>query len=397
MTRVRSAIPAVAASVLAAFMLGLFLANSLVGADVAPPGKAEAPQKPKPGQSGLLLRPLVDLSSMTPEKFVENISTVGPEKIHKPWTSPITALPPHARRDVKGLTEMEVRDYMLQVRRMFDQGNSIPVSNVGLVSTEDGPVRRPNFNHVAVFSNDVAHVYLLVQRELGDKDWAYFSIVQDRTTDPPSDYYGRMDSENKVSYRGARCYRCHSSGPLAIHAARADLVSDARLAAAISKHIAAQPQSRFVFWKGDLPPDYGKPLALGACTKCHDTDGDRAPLFKVHEHPIRVLVDYGYMPPNRRLTAEELAELKAWLDPLADWKTVNDEPDDAIVADCKGYIEKLPKTEQADLATLKYHVNGKGGNAVTVNVLTGDMRWTHLLTYDEKHKRTDVLKYVPGK
>jgi hypothetical protein len=26
-----------------------------------------------------------------------------------------------------------------------------------------------------------------------------------------------------------------------------------------------------------------------------------------------VLVDFGYMPPNRRLNPEEIAELKAWL------------------------------------------------------------------------------------
>ena len=56
------------------------------------------------------------------------------------------------------------------------------------------------------------------------------------------------------------------------------------------------------------------PLALEACTECHDSGGDRAPLFKVHAHPIRVLVDYGYMPVKHRLTPEELAELKAWLE-----------------------------------------------------------------------------------
>jgi hypothetical protein len=42
--------------------------------------------------------------------------------------------------------------------------------------------------------------------------------------------------------------------------------------------------------------------------------GRRAPLFKVHAHPIRVLVDYGYMPVKHRLTPQELAELKAWLE-----------------------------------------------------------------------------------
>jgi hypothetical protein len=36
-------------------------------------------------------------------------------------------------------------------------------------------------------------------------------------------------------------------------------------------------------------------------------------LHQLQSHSIRVLVDFGYMPPNRRLTAPEVAELKAWL------------------------------------------------------------------------------------
>ncbi|HEX2747522.1 MAG TPA: cytochrome c, partial [Verrucomicrobiales bacterium] len=109
--------------------------------------------------------------------------------------------------------------------------------------------------------------------------------------------------------------KCHSSGPLAIHPARADLVSDPPLAAAISKHIADGPRSRFYFPPEEkAAPDYGQPLALKFCSRCHDEDGDRAPLFKTHSHPIRVLVDFGYMPPNRRLKADEIQELKTWLE-----------------------------------------------------------------------------------
>jgi len=395
MNRYRIAVAIVAAPVLAAWLWGLCPSRPFV-ANAAPPEKADASRKLDPGKSGLLLRPLVDLSSMTPEKFAENIDTVGLEEIRKPWTTPIVALPPHARRDVKALTEMEVGDYMLQVRRMFDQGKSIPVSDVGLISTEDGPVRRANFNYVAVFANDVANVYLLVQREFGDNHWAYFSIVQDRTTDPPSDHYGRIDGD-KVSFRGARCYRCHSSGPLAIHPARPDLVSDAKLMEAINKHIVEQPQSRFVFWKGDPPPDYGKPLAMKACAKCHDTDADRGPLFKVHEHPIRVLVDHGYMPPNRRLTPEELAELRAWLDPLADWKATKEAPDEKVVSDHKAYIEQLPQAERAGVGSVSYYVDGTGQHAAAILVRLGDTQWTHLLVYDKKSKRTDVQKFAGGK
>ena len=61
-------------------------------------------------------------------------------------------------------------------------------------------------------------------------------------------------------------------------------------------------------------PSQGKPLALEACTACHSEDGMRAPLYQVHSHPIRVLVDFGHMPPDAPLSSEEVAELKAWLD-----------------------------------------------------------------------------------
>ena len=211
------------------------------------------------------------------------------------------------------MTEQEVKAYMFQVRNLFDQGAAVPISDVGLISTQEDIVRRPMFNHISAFANAVARVYLLVQKTNQQKEWGYFSIVQDLTVEPALDYYAEIKGA-EVKLEGTSCYKCHSSGPLAIHPARADLVSDAPLAAAISEHIATQPLSRFHFPEGEHPPDYGKPLALKFCSKCHDTDADRAPLFKAHSHPIRVLVDFGYMPPKRRLNPDEIAELKAWLE-----------------------------------------------------------------------------------
>lgn len=266
-----------------------------------------------PTQTGLLLQPPLDLSSFTTEQFNTLSSSVGLEKIHKKWTSPVTTLPPHPRADVHGLTEDEVKSYMLQVRHLFDEGGAVPISDVGLISTQEDVIRRPMLNHISAFSNSVARVYLLVQKTSTDKGWGYFSIVQDLTLDPPLDYFADLNG-GKVKFEGISCYKCHSSGPLAIHPTRADLLNDPPLAAAISQHIADQPRSRFYFPKNETPPDYGKPLTLKACTKCHDTDGDRAALFKVHSHPMRVLVDFGYMPPKRRLTTDEIAELKAWLE-----------------------------------------------------------------------------------
>ena len=294
--------------------LGLAPLAPLHGGEVPKATESAAPAGWKPvdsTQSGLLLQPPLDLSQFTREEFAAVSGTVGPEKIRKPWTSAVSARP-----DVHGLTESEVKDYMREVHRLFDQGAANPVSDVGLISTQEDVIRRPMYNHIAAFSNQTARVYLLVQHPAGEKDWHYFSIVQDLTTEPPTDYFGRFKGreDREVKFEGTSCYKCHSSGPLAIHPVRADLVSDAALAAALSGFIADQPRSRFHFPPDDPPSDYGKPLALKACTKCHDPDGDRAPLFKVQAHPIRVLVDYGYMPPKRRLTPGELAELKAWFE-----------------------------------------------------------------------------------
>jgi hypothetical protein len=264
-------------------------------------------------KSGLLLEPPLDLGSLTREKFIEMSSTIGKDKIGKQWTSPVVTLPTHARSGQMGLTHDEVKAYMLEAKRLFDEGKSVPVSDVGLISTQEDIIRRPMLNHVAGFVNSDVRAYLLVQRTSTDKGWSYFSIVQDLSLDPPLDYFGEIKKEG-VKFEATSCYKCHSSGPLAIHPTRADLVLDAKLAAALNQHIAGQPRSRFYIPDDAKQSDYGKPLELKFCARCHAEDGRRAPLFKNQSHPIRVLVDFGYMPPNRRLRAEEIAELKAWLE-----------------------------------------------------------------------------------
>ena len=124
--------------------LGLFL---LPGAGALHAAESQAPAGWKPvasTQSGLLLEPPLDLSWFTTDEFERVSATVGPEKIRKTWTTAVTALPPHPRPEVKGLTEQEVEDYMGQVRRLFDEGAANPVSDVGLISTQEDafPQRR---------------------------------------------------------------------------------------------------------------------------------------------------------------------------------------------------------------------------------------------------------------
>lgn len=263
--------------------------------------------------TGLLLEPALTLPEFTREKFIAAMNTVGPERIHKPWTNPVVTLPPHPRANVKGLTHDEVKAYMLETRRLFETGNSVPTSEVGLISTQEDVIRRPMLNHIAAFSNAVVRAYLLVQKTSTDEHWAYFGIVQDLTVSPVLDYFAEV-KKTGPKFEGTSCYKCHSSGPLAIHPAREDLVIDARLATAIGDHIAEQPRSEFYFPPDSPKPPTGTKLTLKFCARCHDDDADRGPLYQVHSHPIRVMVDFGYMPPNRRLKAEEIAELKAWLE-----------------------------------------------------------------------------------
>ncbi|MCA9188336.1 MAG: hypothetical protein R3E01_35325 [Pirellulaceae bacterium] len=263
--------------------------------------------------TGLLLEPPLELAWFTRERFVKESSNIGAEKIQKVWTSPVKRFPPHQGKTGAGLSEDDVKTYMRQAKAWFDQGNAIPVSDVGLVSTQEDVIRQPMLNHIAAFENEMVRAYLLVQRTLSDTGWGYFSIVQDLTVEPPQDYFAQIHPD-RVQFEATSCYKCHSSGPLAIHPAREDLVLDAKLAAALNEHIATQPRSQFFFPSYSPKPATGKPLTLEFCSQCHDHQGTRATLFQLHAHSIRVLVDFGYMPPDERLTPEQIQELKNWLE-----------------------------------------------------------------------------------
>ena len=263
--------------------------------------------------TGLLLEPPVDLSGFTHEEFVRISSSVGPEKINKAWTSPVVPLPPHVGSTPSGLSEKEIKDYMRQAHRLFDTGKAVPVSDVGLVSTQEDVIRRPMFNHVSAFSNEVANVYLLVQKTVEGDGWGVFSIVQDLTVNPPINYFSEIKG-SEVRLEAVSCYKCHVSGPLAIHPTREDLVNDPALLVAFNEHLVEQPIGRMYYPDHDPAPVYGEPMQLKFCGKCHADDGERAALYRDHSHSIRVLTDFGYMPPKRRLSPEEINELKVWLE-----------------------------------------------------------------------------------
>ncbi|MCA9151072.1 MAG: hypothetical protein KDA92_17295, partial [Planctomycetales bacterium] len=77
-------------------------------------------------QTGLLLEPPLTLPELTRERFIELVSTVGKERIGRPWTSPVTKLPAHQRTAVQGLTHEEVQAYMVQAKQLFDEGRAVP-------------------------------------------------------------------------------------------------------------------------------------------------------------------------------------------------------------------------------------------------------------------------------
>jgi hypothetical protein len=268
---------------------------------------------PKSLGTGLPFLPDLDLAKFTKEDFIRASSTVGTNRIRKEWSSPCAALPPHSRKDIHGLTTNEVKQYMTDAKRLFDDGKAIPVSDTGLISSQEDVIRRPMLNHISAFSNEVARVYLLVQKTSTDKGWGYFGIVEDLTATPPIDYFADLNGK-QPRFEGQSCYKCHSSGPLAIHPAREDLVMDAPLAAAVSRQIAKQPMADFYWPPNEKKPNYGEPLQLEFCAECHESDGKRQPLYRIHSHPMRIYVDYGYMPPKHRLTPEQVAQLKEWLD-----------------------------------------------------------------------------------
>jgi len=259
------------------------------------------------------LQPALFLPEFKREEFLAAIDTVGSEKIRKAWTHAIVALPLRPHAHTEGLTDDEVMSYMSDAKLLFDDGRAVPVSDVGLISTQEAVVREPMLNHISAFSNSAVRVYLLVQRTLSSPDWGYFAILQDLTVHPVRDHYAKLGKRG-TKFVGRSCYACHASGPLAIHPVRPDLVSDPVLAAAISHQIAEQPRSQFVFPAKAPKPPTGEPLTLSFCAHCHSEDGRRDRLYQVHAHPIRVLVDFGYMPPDRHLNPEEIAQLKAWLE-----------------------------------------------------------------------------------
>jgi hypothetical protein len=156
--------------------LGIVMAAASFYLTASPiPAQADdAPALIKPAAStstGLLKQPPLDLSAFSTDEFVKLSSSVGLDRIHKIWSNAVVTLPAHTRSPVNGLNTNEVKEYMALARRMFDKGEANPISDAGLISTQEDVVRRPMLNHISAFSNEVARVYLLVQKTSTDQEW----------------------------------------------------------------------------------------------------------------------------------------------------------------------------------------------------------------------------------
>src|SRR5262245_20745312 len=136
--------------------LNLFGVVLILFAPILPTFAAEPGEVPliKPAKSlhtGLPFLPDLDLSGFSTDEFIRLSSSVGTNRIRRQWTSPVLPLPPHPRGVVHGLTLEEVNSYMNQVPQLFKDGKANPLSDVGLVSTQEDVIRQPMLNHIAAF------------------------------------------------------------------------------------------------------------------------------------------------------------------------------------------------------------------------------------------------------
>ena len=91
----------------------------------------------------------------------------------------------------------------------------------------------------------------------------------------------------------------------------------AQFAAAVGRHLTEQPRLEFLFPADSPKPPTPELLTFNFCAPCQSEDGARARRHEPQSHPIRVMVDFGYVPPNRSLKPEEVPRLKAWLEPMS--------------------------------------------------------------------------------
>ncbi len=264
----------------------------------------------------IALKPALTSARVHAEKFEWETATVGAEKIHKPWKSPVVALLPHPRADARGLTPDEAKDLHGAGEADVQRGEAVPVSDVGLISTQEDVIRRPDAQpHAAVLQCGGPGLFLLVQRTVTDKDWALLLHRAGSDRRAALDYFAEVKPSGP-KFEGTSCQGVMLSGPLAIHlGAQGSGTRRAQLAAAVSQHIAEQPRSVFAFPEDSPKPPTGELLRLKFCARCHSEDGDRAYALSgaVTPDPCDGGLRLHGAPATVVWTPEEIEQLKARL------------------------------------------------------------------------------------
>ena len=85
-------------------------------------------------------------------------------------------------------------------------------------------------------------------------------------------------------------------------------------------------------------------------------------------------------------------------DPLEGWKAdLDDQPNQAIVADYQDYIRNLPAKEREFVQRgIRFFNDGTGQHAIKIEIPLNGVWREHVLIYDKENKRTSVVKYDNG-
>lgn len=83
--------------------------------------------------------------------------------------------------------------------------------------------------------------------------------------------------------------------------------------------------------------------------------------------------------------------------PLAGWKVdFNHSPDQVIVKDYQGYIQKLPPKEKKYVGPIEWFKDGKGQHAIRITIGINGTVWRHVLIYNKDNRRIETIKYASG-
>ena len=92
------------------------------------------------------------------------------------------------------------------------------------------------------------------------------------------------------------------------------------------------------------------------------------------------------------------AHSKSPLTPSEGWKHLRSRDpaklDSAIRNDYQTYIDRLAAKKRKGLGSINFFEDGRGNQAVTIEVTVDRTRWTHVLIYDQYNQRVKNTKFM---